>query len=453
MSYEGAIDLDTIDDHVQKSATIGIIHNFGQTPKQLFKKPHGQRLPPNRDPLSPNFYNIVHHAEYLTQSVIPVKDIGTSVGEILFHGDKIFVSHSQRSYDPYACTRYVEWGFSDNSVRLFQTETNKILGIYENLHLEAITCVKWADDRTIVTTSRDTVVCIWQIVQMKSTLELKLMKCLRGHREAVSVVAVSVAYSVIVSGSEDKSCIVWDLNRLEYVRQLGKHEDGVRVVAINDATGDIATCSGPVLRLWTINGDLLLQKYTTQIGDPILDCIFYAGRTGEWVPKELIFTSHRRGTIKVWEKNIVDARFKNTMGSISISSLQQSMDSVIVDSTNDAACAQTGAGSSSATESENAGEVGSTTNQGLIPAANIETVSTTSVASGEAPSGENVEDEQSLGARSRQSSQATGSTTGAGSRAKPAKWALKLLQAYTYEDRLRIDGGAVPNIVSLHVSR
>lgn len=75
MSYEGAIDLDTIDDHIQKSATIGIIHNFGQTPRQLFKKPHGPRLPPNRDPLSANYYNIASHAEYLTQSVIPVKGI------------------------------------------------------------------------------------------------------------------------------------------------------------------------------------------------------------------------------------------------------------------------------------------------------------------------------------------------------------------------------------------
>jgi hypothetical protein len=73
MSYEGAIDLDTIDDHIQKSATIGIIHNFGQTPRQLFKKPHGPRLPPNRDPMSPNYYNLAKHAEYLTQSVVPVK--------------------------------------------------------------------------------------------------------------------------------------------------------------------------------------------------------------------------------------------------------------------------------------------------------------------------------------------------------------------------------------------
>ncbi|KAG0304181.1 hypothetical protein BGZ98_005820 [Dissophora globulifera] len=433
MSYEGAIDLDTIDDHIQKSATIGIIHNFGQTPRQLFKRPHGPRQPPNRDPLSPNYYNLAKHAEYLTQSVVPVKDIAMPVGEIIYQGDKAFIGHSQRTYEPYACSKYVEWGFSDNSVRLYLTETNRVLGIFENLHLEAITCVKWADDRTIVTTSRDTVVCIWRIVHSRS-YELKLMKCLRGHRETVNTVAISVAYSIIVSGSEDKSCIVWDLNRLEYVRQLGKHEDGVRVVAINDATGDIATCSGPVLRLWTVNGDLILQKYTTQIGDPILGCIFYAGRTGEWVSRELVFTSHRRGTIKVWEKVVVDAEYQRNSyqqgkaGSMSISSLQNSLDSMVVSTS-----ASQSSGSAVATITEEASAV--VTEDGV-----------SGRSAGNGVVSPVPEDDSSLGSgsRSRQSSSMA--------KNRVAKWALSLRQAYTYEDRLRTDGGVVPSIVSLYIS-
>ncbi|KAF9437108.1 hypothetical protein BGZ76_001981 [Entomortierella beljakovae] len=432
MSYEGAIDLDTIDDHIQKSATIGIIHNFGQTPRQIFKKPHGPRLPPNRDPLSPNYYNLANHAEYLTQSVVPVKNIGLPVGEIIYQGDKLFVGHSQRTYEPYACSKYVEWGFSDNSVRLYQTETNKVLGIFENLHLEAITCVKWADDRTIVTTSRDTVVCIWRIAQGRS-FELKLMKCLRGHRETVHTVAISVAYSIIVSGSEDKSCIVWDLNRLEYVRQLGKHEDGVRVVAINDATGDIATCSGPVLRLWTVNGDLILQKYTTQIGDPILDCVFYAGRTGEWVPREIIFTSHRRGIIKVWEKAVVDSQYsrnsyqQNKSESKSVGPLQAAVESVNLAESN----FQSTSGTAVIME-----EISTSTLDGVT----------------EFNGSVGLEEELMSEARSRQPSHVTGATDSVLTKGRAAKWTLRLRQAYTFEDRLRIDGGVIPSIVSLYIS-
>jgi beige protein homolog 1 len=43
LSYHGAKDLDTIDDPVERLATIGIIHNFGQTPHQVFQRLHGAR--------------------------------------------------------------------------------------------------------------------------------------------------------------------------------------------------------------------------------------------------------------------------------------------------------------------------------------------------------------------------------------------------------------------------
>src|SRR5208282_3145089 len=43
LSYHGAKDLDNIEDPVERLATIGIIHNFGQTPHQVFQRNHPQR--------------------------------------------------------------------------------------------------------------------------------------------------------------------------------------------------------------------------------------------------------------------------------------------------------------------------------------------------------------------------------------------------------------------------
>ena len=43
LSYHGAKDLETIDDPVERLATIGIIHNFGQTPYQIFQRNHPSR--------------------------------------------------------------------------------------------------------------------------------------------------------------------------------------------------------------------------------------------------------------------------------------------------------------------------------------------------------------------------------------------------------------------------
>jgi beige protein homolog 1 len=43
LSYHGAKDLDNIEDQHERLATIGIIHNFGQTPHQVFPRPHQPR--------------------------------------------------------------------------------------------------------------------------------------------------------------------------------------------------------------------------------------------------------------------------------------------------------------------------------------------------------------------------------------------------------------------------
>lgn len=43
LSYEGAVDIDSINDPVHRHAVMGIINNFGQTPRQIFKRPHPAR--------------------------------------------------------------------------------------------------------------------------------------------------------------------------------------------------------------------------------------------------------------------------------------------------------------------------------------------------------------------------------------------------------------------------
>ena len=46
-TYEGAVDLDAIQDESEREAVEGMINNFGQTPCQLLKEPHPPRLPMN----------------------------------------------------------------------------------------------------------------------------------------------------------------------------------------------------------------------------------------------------------------------------------------------------------------------------------------------------------------------------------------------------------------------
>lgn len=46
MTYEGAVDLETMEDDLQRAAIEDQIANFGQTPIQIFRKKHPRRGPP-----------------------------------------------------------------------------------------------------------------------------------------------------------------------------------------------------------------------------------------------------------------------------------------------------------------------------------------------------------------------------------------------------------------------
>lgn len=80
------------------------------------------------------------------------------------------------------------------------------------------------------------VVNVWEFGKGRHRRRLTLKKSLIGHSEAVTCLTASAAYNIIVSGSRDRSCIIWDLNELVFVRQLRGHAAPVAAVAINELT-------------------------------------------------------------------------------------------------------------------------------------------------------------------------------------------------------------------------
>ncbi|KAI8643957.1 hypothetical protein BD408DRAFT_137123 [Parasitella parasitica] len=304
VSYEGAVDLDSITDIVEKTATIGIINNFGQTPRQLFRKPHPARSPTITDPMALGYYVFQEHLDKLVQSLLPLRDIKQQIEGIDLYNEKLGVTACQQLLMPPDGLRYIEWGFSDNSLRLFSTETGKLLNIFENLHIGYISTACFPDSRTLVTGGTDNLVCIWQVKNEKATTDFMLVECLKGHSSVVTTIAASRTYSILVTGSEDKTAIIWDLNRKQYVKTLDGHENGVQIISINDTTGDIITCSGHIIRVWTVNGDLYLTKSACPSSESILSCIFYERKLTEWNIKDVIITGHRRGTVKFWLKQV-----------------------------------------------------------------------------------------------------------------------------------------------------
>ena len=82
--YEGNVDIFSIDDPMQRNATIGFINNFGQIPKQLFKKAHPAKklsVKPGVE-MAGTSKIFFHNLTNLRPSLNPVKEVKGPVGEI-----------------------------------------------------------------------------------------------------------------------------------------------------------------------------------------------------------------------------------------------------------------------------------------------------------------------------------------------------------------------------------
>jgi WD40 repeat protein len=76
------------------------------------------------------------------------------------------------------------------------------------------------------------VVTVWELGKKQFTIRQHLY----GHTDAVTCMDASAGYQILVSGSRDRTAIVWDLSRLSFIRQLTGHNAPLAAVAINELT-------------------------------------------------------------------------------------------------------------------------------------------------------------------------------------------------------------------------
>ncbi|XRM38411.1 Beige protein-like 1 [Aspergillus tubingensis] len=305
LSYQGAKDIDSIDDPVERLATIGIIHNFGQTPHQIFNRPHLQREDPgHRTP------RLDRLAESLTQQPLALLDIGERVATLSMKQDRLLCAAALRLNIPPSYDKYMEWGFFDGSVRFYSADSRRLLGHFEHLHIGQLSCAIFADSRTLVTAGADCTVSIWTFTSSIKSVDLQPTGSLFGHRSPVTTLAVSRSFSTLLSASTDGQIMLWDLNRQCFVREL-PGSGPVDCARINDVTGEIMICRRDRVSLYTLNGSLLLEQILCDsVDDSIMTCVFYEGVNNEWQERELLFTGHRRGVVNIWSKIIHHGRFE-----------------------------------------------------------------------------------------------------------------------------------------------
>ncbi|KAJ3436145.1 beige/beach-related [Anaeramoeba flamelloides] len=299
LTYSGAIDLDQIEDPIERAAIISQINNFGQTPIQLFTKPH-----PIRRKLklkSPPIYAFPKKIKFekIKQCQYPIGDIGSLSHKLVYTAQincKIFPS----------LTKQLCWNNFDHSLRIVSVDGEKIIKIYEFMHLCEITESQLSyDELILVTGGKDGTVNVWKIINninqnnkknINKSNEFTLIGRLIGHYQEITSIAISKQFNIIITGSKDKKCFVWDLNRLSLIRRLPKFKTPLISIKINEFTGEIITCSKTEFKIWTLNGFLLAE---TEINANTITSITMTNLP-EYKNEHLYVTGHQNGEIYFW---------------------------------------------------------------------------------------------------------------------------------------------------------
>ncbi|ODV98552.1 hypothetical protein PACTADRAFT_48290 [Pachysolen tannophilus NRRL Y-2460] len=268
LSYNGAIDLDKIDDEIERRAMTGIIHNFGQTPLQIFTKAH-----PARDELqSPKL------------DIKKMLDIPISISESNL---KLPIKNIELKDDHWK-------GHSSlycNAEKILIRGTG-IIGslsvngvVFEQLHNSKINALVPYGNRMFLTGSSDGTIHSWKYI-IKSSFNssssvtigrkdsfgdskdgrnsnnsLNFLGVLRAHNSSVIDIKVAPAFNSALSLDERGNVWLLDLVRLNVVRKIKtNNKEKVQNIAIANDTGNIVAASATWIEVFTINGTLIISQ-------------------------------------------------------------------------------------------------------------------------------------------------------------------------------------------------
>ncbi len=210
LSYKDAIDLDAIDNEAEKAATIGIIHNFGQTPHQIFTNQHPKRHTVGRPTLpidqrfgvDEHWILLIRGARALAESSHPLVSIS----------DPLLPEHPPQALPagripfgqlPASTLRY---GFFDQSLRAYHGP-NQLIWLSEST---PVTHATFITGKTVATSAPTGVITVWRVHQsgapyLNDGSKLTVEIVLRGHSGCVNDLVASSDWSILVSCSDDGS--------------------------------------------------------------------------------------------------------------------------------------------------------------------------------------------------------------------------------------------------------
>ncbi|KPP72299.1 hypothetical protein Z043_108709, partial [Scleropages formosus] len=243
--YAEKLDVDNLKDPLKKHTILGYLLSKPHPPRTGHKSSVAKELsavchlPPfffRMDKLKPSIHPLKDQVFLTVFSSMEQELTRGPVGQIVCGEKEILVVEKNRVLMPPQWSTVFSWGFHDNTCAFGSYGTEKHMAICENLvDWGGALCAACPNPTTIVTAGTRTVVCVWEVSISKDRLKhMKIKQVLYGHTDVVTCLVASEAHSIIVSGSRDRTCILWDLEDLSYITQLPGHNAALTSLAINE---------------------------------------------------------------------------------------------------------------------------------------------------------------------------------------------------------------------------
>lgn len=335
LSYAGAVDLDKVENQRQKEVITSTIYNFGQTPLQLFTRPHTSRwkhLP--RFVFDPKEFSKM---PMVTSKVLPNKQRVDQVTFDVRQKEWIPISSFVRLNGNTFIQKYSSCSLIINKSLIFEQLSSNKITRFELLDDRSRFIVGYEDGTMLVyrltgdplsgiTNSQRSSVQRYKPVACKVNphqLELQSTAVMRGHSTKIVDIQIAHSSGVILTQSLNGEVMLWNLEDFTRIREVDKKHVS-KMIAISDESGYITTLDDDgYLRIFTVNAEFICER---RMRDTVTKIVFPVINTSlerkvlnyPWSQLALIAVGFCDGTVEFYELKLTHEWMLNKIGEVKI---------------------------------------------------------------------------------------------------------------------------------------
>ncbi|KAL8030230.1 hypothetical protein ABFX02_14G273200 [Erythranthe guttata] len=219
LTYEGAVNLDNMDDDLQRSAIEDQIANFGQTPIQIFRKKHPRRGPPipiahplRFAPGSINLTSVVSSISNIPSVVLYVNVLDSyivTVSESLEISVKMWLTTQLHSGGNFTFSGSQDPFFGIGSDVLSPCKIGSPLADNFEIGAQCFATLQTPSENFLLSCGN------WEnSFQVMSLSDGRMVQSVRHHKDVVSCIAVTTDGSILATGGYDTTVMVWEILRV-----------------------------------------------------------------------------------------------------------------------------------------------------------------------------------------------------------------------------------------------